>query len=436
MSKFGALFVKSATALGLATALFAAPVLTAPVLNADTAKAEEKKERRKPPTRQSKTLSKPVFDDLQEAQELLGEGKHAEAKKIVEGQLDRGKRIKDYDRAVLLQTLGFIAADREDYKGAAAAFKQCLDIEDGLPDEAKVQLMYNLGQLYMALEEYDNAIGQLTKWFKVAENPNANAYILLGNAYYNKNDFGKATKLAEVAIKKGGANAKENWFRFLLALYFEQNRYKHAEALLSVMVKRFPGDGLYWRQLSAVSAENKKEKRSFLIAELAYMQGMLEKGDDVKRLAQLYIYYDVPYKAAKMLEEEIKAGKVEKNADNWELLASSWMAARNQDKAIPPLTEAAKLSPEGDLYLQLGQAYVAEEEWDKAEQSLKAALAKSKLKERGTANLLLGITYANQENFGAAKKSFAAATKFDKSKDNATRWLNYIQKLEEQGTAG
>ena len=433
MSKSAAWIVKGATAFGLATALLAGPVLTVPFTNLDSARAEDdKKERRKPPTRQTKTLSKPVFDDLQEAQEMLGEGKHNEAKKIVEGQLDRGKRIKDYDRAVLLQTLGYIEADRENYQGAASAFKQCLAIEDGLPDQAKVDLMYNLGQLYMALEQYDNAIAQLTSWFKIAENPNAKAYILLANAYYNKNDFDKATKLAEAAIKKGGASSNENWFRFLLALYFEQNKYKHAEALLQVMVKRFPGDGLYWRQLSAVTAENKKEKRSFLIAELAYMQGMLEKGDDVKRLAQLYIYYDVPYKAAKILNTHIEDGLVEKNAENWELLATAWMSARNQDKAIPPLTEAARLSPEGDLFLQLGQAYVAEEEWDKAESSLKAALAKSKLKDRGTAHMLLGITYANQDQFDSAQKQFGQAAKFDKTKDNATRWIEYIKKVREQ----
>ncbi|MGB1087492.1 MAG: tetratricopeptide repeat protein, partial [Alphaproteobacteria bacterium] len=126
-------------------------------------------------------------------------------------------------------------------------------IEDGLPDEAKVDMMYNMGQLYMAMENYDKAISTLKAWFKIAENPNAKAYILLGNAYYNKEDYVTATKLVETAIKKAKGKGKENWYKFLLALYFEKNKYKHAEKLLEVMVKKFPGVPLYWKQLSAVT---------------------------------------------------------------------------------------------------------------------------------------------------------------------------------------
>ncbi|MGB0919950.1 MAG: tetratricopeptide repeat protein [Alphaproteobacteria bacterium] len=400
----------------------------------DRAQAEEK-ERRKPKTKKAKTLSKKVFERLQKAQELLGEDKHGEAMTELQAILDRGSRLKPYERAVTLQTVGYLEADRENYPATVAAFEQALAIEDGLPDEAKVDMMYNMGQLYMAMENYDKAISTLKAWFKIAENPNAKAYILLGNAYYNKEDYVTATKLVETAIKKAKGKGKENWYKFLLALYFEKNKYKHAEKLLEVMVKKFPGVPLYWKQLSAVTAENKKEKRSFAIAELAYMQGMLDKSRDFERLAQLYLYYDVPYKAAKVLDAKIKDGTVEKNADNWGLLASAWMGARENDLAIAPLTAAAKLSDDGDLYLQLGQAYVGEEKWADARDALTNAIKKGGLKRVGNAYLLLGMTHANLNNFDSAEKAFKDALKHDESKKSAKRWIDYIAKLREQGTA-
>lgn len=396
----------------------------------DVAHAEE--ERRKPKTKKAKTLSKKVFEQLQKAQELLGADKHAEAMVELQGILDRGKRLKPYERAVTLQTVGYLEADRENYPATVRAFEEALAIEDGLPDEAKVDMMYNMGQLYMAMENYDKAISTLKAWFKIAENPNARAYILLANAYYNKEDYKTATKLAETAIQKSKGKGKENWYKFLLALYFEANSYKKAEVLLEVMVKKFPGVAMYWKQLSAVTAENKKEKRSFAIAELAYMQGMLDKSRDFERLAQLYLYYDVPYKAAQVMESKIKDGTVEKNADNWGLLASSWMGAREHEKAIAPLTAAAKLSDDGDLYLQLGQAYVGDEKWAEARDALTNAIKKGGLKRVGNAYLLLGMTHANLDNFDAAEKAFENAAKHEESEKSAARWIEYIGKLKAQ----
>lgn len=432
--------LRSLTVTGVMAGLLAispavVPSVTGGLFMGDAAHAEEK-EKRKPKTKRAQTLSKKVFERLQKAQELLGEDKHNEAMVELQAILDRGSRLKDYEKAVTWQTIGYVEADREDYPKTVKAFEQALSFEEGLPDQTKVDLMYNLGQLYMAMEDYDKAISTLKAWFKVAENPNAKAYILLGNAYYNKEDYPTATKLAETAIKKSKGKAKENWYKFLLALYFEQNKYKHAEALLTVMVGKFPGVGLYWKQLSAVSAENKKEKRSFIIAELAHMQGMLDKGRDFERLAQLYMYYDVPYKAAKLMDAKIKDGTVEKTADNWEILASAWMGSRENDKAIAPLTAAAKLSEDGDLYLQLGQAYVAEEKWDSARSALVNAIKKGGLRREGNAYLLLGIAQANLEKYEDAIKSFKNSAKHDESKKSATRWIGYIEKLKEQGTAG
>ncbi len=289
--------------------------------------------------------------------------------------------------------------------------------------------MYNLGQLYMALEDYPAAIKQLTEWFKVVGDDAApRAYILLGNAYYQQNNVDMARKLAEKAIIKGKDRAKENWYRFLLALYFEQNEYKRGEKLLEVMITRFPANGIYWRQLSAVSAENKKERRSFVIAELAYQQDMLDRGTQYTNLAQLYTYYDIPYMGAKVMVDGFKKELIEETADNYEVLANAYMGAREHERVIAPLTKAAQLAEDGELYVKLGQAYASTDEWDKAKVALEKALDKGGLKQPHNALSLLGNAYYNENQLDKALATFKRMEKYDAGKKIARQWIAFLER--------
>ena len=129
------------------------------------------------------------------------------------------------------------------------------------------------------------------------------------------------------------------------------------------MVYRFPDKKTYYRQLAALYAELKREEDSFAIQQIMYSKDMLEKHSELLRLAQLYLYYEIPYKAAIILEKELQAERIEDEEKNWEQLANAWLSAREWKKAIPPLTKAAEMSEDGRLFLRLGQTYMQEEDW-------------------------------------------------------------------------
>ena len=105
---------------------------------------------------------------------------------------------------------------------------------------------------------------------------------------------------------------------------------------------------------------------------------MLEKHDELLRIAQLYLFYEVPYKAALILEEELESGRIEDEEKNWEQLANAWLSAREW-KAIPPLKKAAEMSEDGELFLRLGQTFMQEENWKEAEEYIKYAIKKGDL---------------------------------------------------------
>ena len=73
-----------------------------------------------------------------------------------------------------------------------------------------------------------------------------------------------------------------------------------------------------------------------------FSKDMLEKHDELLRIAQLYLFYEVPYKAALILEKELESGRIKDEEKNWEQLANAWLSAREWKKAIPPLKKACR----------------------------------------------------------------------------------------------
>ena len=156
---------------------------------------------------------------------------------------------------------------------------------------------------------------------------------------------------------------------------------------------------------------------------------MLEKHSELLRLAQLYLYYEVPYKAAIILEKELNAERIEDEEKNWEQLANAWLSAREWKKAIPPLTKAAEMSEDGRLFLRLGQTYMQEEDWKNAEKNIRYAIKKGDLENPGRAWLLLGIT-RNKKGIkfeNSALFAFKRSTGYEDMEADARRWVKVIE---------
>ena len=137
------------------------------------------------------------------------------------------------------------------------------------------------------------------------------------------------------------------------------DRYEEAVPILEAMVYRFPDKKNYYRQLAALYAELKREEDSFHIQQIMFSKDMLEKHDELLRIAQLYLFYEVPYKAALILEKELESGRIKDEEKNWEQLANAWLSAREWKKAIPPLKKAAEMSEDGELFLRLRSNFYA-----------------------------------------------------------------------------
>lgn len=413
--------------LVLATIFIIAPALMPITSVADVAQAQEKKEKpKKPKSRRSQVLTKTAFNQITAAQEALAAEQHDEALRILKNMIS-SSRMKPYEKGVAQQTIGFVWVDKDDYTRAAREFERAISM-GVLPENVVNDILYNLAQLYLADDKPVKALQYVNRWLKTVAEPSPSAYGLRAQIYLVKEDLKRAERDIDIALAKS-KNPKEAWYRIKLSILLQKERYKEALPVLELSVEKFPGKKPFWQQLSAVYYELNMETKAFSAQQSMFAQGMLESSKELERMAQLYLYNDYPFRAARILDKGIKEGKIKTTEKNWERLANAWLHSREWKKSRQPLLNAAKVSDTGKLYVQLGQAYIQDEDWKTAEKYLKAGIEKGKLKKREANSLLiLGITQTRLEKYEDAIKTFRKAGDFDDVATDAFRWIRSLER--------
>jgi tetratricopeptide (TPR) repeat protein len=389
--------------------------------------ARKKKKKDDKDKGKSFTVTTQMHKRLSASHEALEAEQYKEAAAILKELEKRSKRLTPYERALVFQMLGMTEASQEKYKEALVYFEKCL-LEDALPNGAIVSTRYTIAQLYMATDEFEKAVKTLEKWFKEVETPNANAYYLLAAAYYQLDQIKKAIVPAEKAIEVA-KKPKPPWLQLLVGLYYETKQYSKAVKPLETLIMIDPKKA-YWTQLSSLYAHLEQEEKSLAVMQLAYAQDYLVKNSDLRALAQLYLYHSLPYRAGLVLEKAKEDGFIEENATYWEMLANSWLLARELDRALEPLQTGAEISEKGDLFARLGQLYLEREQWKDASEALKSAVEKGDLNDESTTHLLLAISHYHQKQYQTSIRHLKVARRSETEsiRKSANQWLMLVDR--------
>ena len=143
-------------------------------------------------------------------------------------------------------------------------------------------------------------------------------------------------------------------------------------------------------------------------------------------MAQLFMQREIPYKAGALLEKEMAAGRVAKDAKNYRLLSQAWQLAMEDEKAIPTLREAARLESSGELDVRLGNAFLNTGKYDECVKSVQTGIRKGNLKSPDNAQISLGMCLYNERKYQDSIKAFQAASKTDRSRRVANQWITVI----------
>jgi tetratricopeptide (TPR) repeat protein len=332
-------------------------------------------------------------------------------------------RMNPHEKALVYRLRGFIAYSAGDADEAIEAFRNVLAQEMLVPrEEARVR--FNIAQLYAGQQKWPEAITALHDWFRYTEHVDPLAYYLLAIAHFQRDELDAAIANVKRAVDLTD-EPKESWLQLLAALYIQSENYAEAAPVLEELVLRFPKK-LYWVQLSLIYGALENYRHSLAVQQVAYLNGLLEEDKELRRLARGYLFADLPYPAAKVLEKGLEDGSIEGDAESWELLANSWIAAREYDRSVEPLRRAAELAEDGNLYVRLGQVYLQREEWSEAVPMFEKAIDKGGLDELGEVLLLLGIATYNLGDVDPARGYFVRAREREATRQQAENWLKHL----------
>lgn len=299
-------------------------------------------------------LSDRTFRTVNKVQELIATEKYSEALSKLSSALESTEKRK-YDRAVLLQQMGFLYSLQDNYSKAAKYFADALSL-DALPVPVAQQVRYSLAQLYLAEGQFKKSVSTMNEWFKIAETteekPQAHAYITLASAYIQLEDYKNAIPPTKKAIAMS-KDPSESWYQLLMSAHYELKQFKSVASVLKTLTTKYPKNKRYWTQLSGIYMELNQERNALSTLEMAHKMGLLEEEKEYLRLANFQAYQGVPYRAAKTLQAAFEEGHVERNAENLEKQGSFWQQAQELGHAIDTYQQAYNLAPTAKLKSRL-----------------------------------------------------------------------------------
>ncbi|MDK2777676.1 MAG: tetratricopeptide repeat protein [Pseudomonadota bacterium] len=410
--------------LMIMTGLLAYTVLPALPLTSAAVQAEE--EQSKPRVRRTQTMRPVIFKKLDAVRALADEKKYAEALDDL-ASVEKIRR-NSYEQAMTQNMYAYVYFNQEDYAGAIKAYEEVVSI-DNIPESLEQTTLYSLAKLHLIQENYQQALAALNKWFAVVDKPGAEAYILRAQMQFQLDQYQQAlpdVKKAIAMTKEQGNQPKENWLLLERAVYYQNKDFKSLARNLQDLSTLYP-KAQYWVQLAAVYSELNKPLKELSTLETAYDQGLLNKESQLMSLAYAQMGQEIPYKAALVIEKGMKDDVIKRSARNLSTLGDAWMLAKEYDKAIVAMTEAAKESQKGDDYFKLAQIHTERQEWKLALQNVDKAIKSGDLKAPSSAYILKGNILFNLDDLPYARDSFVAAEKYPEAEKTAKQWLSYIE---------
>lgn len=295
--------------------------------------------------REQIALLKPQISPLEQSQTQS----YNEIEELIKDVMS-SRRTSDYENASMLQFYSQVHYSRGDTAKALAVLEEMLQYGSTLKELREHAVTYNVSQLNYAEGNYDKALDYVKKWFVLGDvvchkvRMMQNVYI--AQLYYQKEDFRNVLKYMNKAIDEANADPeqepKENWYGIAATAHYRLDELKEYRDILEIMSIKY-GKPEYYKRLASVHAELKDDKTAFALYEAMYEMGwMNDKESDLKLVAQIQFSQGSAIKAAWIMEEAMKEGRMEKSVANMRLLGQAYTSSSEYNKAVVPMAFVAR----------------------------------------------------------------------------------------------
>ncbi|MCQ8877612.1 hypothetical protein NQT69_06175 [Pseudoalteromonas shioyasakiensis] len=399
-----------AVLMSLSGAVITAPVLAAP----DYAKIEERKKAK------TKIMGERTGKKVVKAFELYNEEKLDEAIAMLE-ELDPSD---DFDKATVNRYLGSMYGQKEQYKTAIKHLELAV-APDVLNFADQQQALKTLGDMYAGTEQFKKAKEAYVRWMDFTGEEDATVYTRIAQANYQLEQFRDVFEPADKAIKLQ-KEPNKGPYQLKLGSYFELKDYKNMVKVGEEIVRIWPDDKKSWVSLGKYYLQTEDYKKGLATMEVAYKNGYFEAEVDYKVLSNFYSLNEIPFKAAKILEESMNDKIVKRNKQNVSAVASNYHRSKDIEKAAKFYEEAAKFDDDAELYRKAGSLLLQSQNYSAAVVRLNKALELGSDK-KGTIYTDLAEAYYYQEKYKQAYAAIVKAMDDPRTRKFAKGWSTYIK---------
>jgi hypothetical protein len=355
------------------------------------------------PAYAAETLRPEVGKPLQEAQQLMKQGKNKEALARLR-ELDKVGGKSPNETYLIERTRAGAASAAGEYETAAKAFEYLIG-SGKLSGAEKAQFSEGLIGIYMRAGDLGKANAAIERQLKDHDDPKLRAYLMQN--YYKQGNVTALENELRNAEKRG--TLSEDQLGMLANVQLKKNDKAGYVNTIEKLAASYP-KAQYWTDLlNRVQGKPGFSSRLTVdVWRLKLANNLMKKPSEYMEMAQLVLQAKAPSEAIKVIDKGYKAGALGTGPDaarhqRLKDLAEKTLADQNKTFA----TDEAQLTKEGDNdgLAALGYSLVQSGQADKGLKMMEAAIKTNKLKYPEDAKLHLGQAYAV-----AGKKQQAIST--------------------------
>ena len=341
-------------------------------------------------------------------------------------ELQRRPNLAPFEKAVLVQLTGYVYAQMGKTDLAIEAYEEILADEE-LPHPMHQGALYTLAHLYTEKQEFDKTIELMLEWFQYEQEPIAESYMLLGSSLASLARYEEALPWTERAIEKS-VRPFQAWYEITYSIYVELEQYDKAIAMLKVMLEHWTRNSEYWEALAGLYQQTGDERAAFDTTMAAYINGMLTNAPDILMLVDMSYYYETPFVAGSILENEMIAGVIPENLDTLNSLIDIWIAAREYGRAVAMIDKIVAYTDGGPYYMRAARLNIQSGNWTGAATSVEKALAAG-VDDPVLALVVLGTSYSELDEYEKSIAAFrrVAETGDEEERRNAENWIEFVE---------
>lgn len=283
----------------------------------------------------NQVMSPKSYNILMEAQKHIDENKIKEAKVLLTELLEEDN---DYAKSYAYQYLANITLQDGDYETTKKYYEIIVKF-NALEKERIDQIKLSLSKIYLSLEEFDKSLQLSAELLKDSKIEKKDIYETFIFAYYYTKKFKKSIEFAH-KFNTLETDKKENIYQILYSSYIELKDYKNAIVTLEVMTRQWYEKENYWLQLASLYQETQAYKKALATIELSYKKDVLDPKKHTRFYVNLLFQNELYQKSSLVLENALKKGYIKEDKKMFELLISSYVNAKEFDKAIEKINNS------------------------------------------------------------------------------------------------